>query len=110
MQGVRLFRYFRLFRFSSSPWMGYNSAFHLNVTFRDRNMEEFSCACDKFERLEGAATIAYISQFLVRADEEEEEAGRTHYFCRRCGRPWVRVVEEGNRKASLIRLETDAEA
>ncbi|MFN0084835.1 MAG: hypothetical protein ACKVX9_05565 [Blastocatellia bacterium] len=72
-------------------------------------MQETSCACDKFERLEGAATTAYISQFLDRA-ENGEEAGRTHYYCRRCGRPWVRVVEEGSRKASLFRLETDAEA
>ncbi|MDX2034800.1 MAG: hypothetical protein SF339_29265 [Blastocatellia bacterium] len=75
-------------------------------------MQETACACDKFDRLEGAATMAYIAQFLDRADkdEEQDDAGRTYYFCRRCGRPWARTIEEGNRKPSLLRLETDAEA
>ena len=54
--------------------------------------------------------MAYISQFLDRAEKDGDETGRIYYFCRRCGRPWVRVVDEGNRKPSLIRLETDAEA
>ncbi len=72
-------------------------------------MDEISCACEKFDRLEGAATAAYISQFLEKADADEA-AGKTYYFCRRCGRPWVRLVDEGNRKPSLVRLETDTTA
>ena len=72
-------------------------------------MDESSCACEKFDRLEGAATAAYISQFLDKG-ETDETAGKTYYYCRHCRRPWVRLVDEGNRKPSLVRLETDATA
>ena len=68
-------------------------------------MREIECACERFDRLEGAATQAYISQFLERTDADEE-TGRTWYCCRVCGRPWLRTEIEGQRKASLVRLES----
>jgi hypothetical protein len=69
-------------------------------------MNTTDCACDRFARLEGAATQAYISQFLERTAVDEEE-GRTHYICRICGRPWVRIESEDQRKPSLIRQEME---
>ncbi len=69
-------------------------------------MNETECACDRFERLEGAATQAYISQFLEKTDADEA-TGRTWYVCRVCRRPWRRETAEGNRKPSLVRLETE---
>jgi len=72
-------------------------------------MAETECACDRFERLEGAATQAYTSQFLEKADVDED-AGKTYYVCRICGRPWMREIIEGNRKPSLVRLEMEFDA
>lgn len=67
-------------------------------------MTEIECACEKFERLEGAAVQAYISQFLEKTGVDEK-AGKTYYACKRCGRPWVREMVEG--KPSLTRMETE---
>jgi hypothetical protein len=69
-------------------------------------MTDSECACDRFERLEGAATHVYTSLFLEKTDTDEE-AGKTWYFCRICGRPWLRETIEGNRKPSLVRLERE---
>ena len=69
-------------------------------------MIEIECACEKFERLEGAAVEAYISQFLVKTGVDEK-SGETYYACRICGRPWVREIDEDHRKASLVRMETE---
>ena len=69
-------------------------------------MNTSDCACDRFAHLEGAATQAYISQFLEKT-AVEEGAGQTHYICRRCGRPWVRIESEDQRKPSLIRQEME---
>jgi hypothetical protein len=67
---------------------------------------DFKCACDKFERLEGAAVQVYISDFLEMTDVDET-SGKTYYACRFCGRPWVRETAEDARKSSLTRLETE---
>jgi len=64
------------------------------------------CACDRLERLEGAAVQAYISQFLERTGVDEQ-GHRTHYVCRSCGRAWARIEDEEHRKPSLIRQETE---
>lgn len=71
-------------------------------------MSEIKCACDKFDRLEGAATQGYISQFLRRTNADES-TGKTYYRCNVCGTPWVRGVEEGHSKPSLLRLEGELE-
>ncbi len=67
-------------------------------------MTATDCVCDTLERLEGAAVQAYISQFLE-MDGVDEQNRRTHYVCRRCGRSWVRIEDEGLQKPSLIRQE-----
>ncbi len=69
-------------------------------------INKIACACDRFTRLEGAATQAYISQFLERT-ANDEEGGETHYVCRFCCRPWVRIESEDQRKPSLIRQEME---
>jgi len=68
-----------------------------------------TCACDRLERLEGAAVPAYISQFLERTGVDEQQH-RTHYVCRSCGRAWTRIEGEDHRKPSLIRQETESNA
>jgi hypothetical protein len=67
---------------------------------------EVDCACAKFERLEGAAVQAYISQFLEKTGVDET-AGKTYYACKICGRIWVRETPDGARKPSLTRMETE---
>ncbi|HWQ36196.1 MAG TPA: hypothetical protein VNQ79_25395 [Blastocatellia bacterium] len=62
-------------------------------------MAESGCACHRFERLQGAATQAYISSFLERL-----AAQGAQYRCRVCGTRWQKVETEGERRASLIRL------
>lgn len=69
-------------------------------------MNTADCACDRFPRLEGAATQAYISQFLEKTGEDTAR-GQAHYRCRVCGRAWVRTESEDRRKPSLVRQETD---
>lgn len=69
-------------------------------------MNTVECACDRLTRLEGAATQAYISQFLERTGVDEQNR-RTHYVCRSCGRAWIRIESEDHRKPSLIRQETE---
>lgn len=68
-------------------------------------MAETSCACDRFERLTGVATSAYLADFLERTGAEADGT-TTYYRCRVCGRPWKCVKEEGERRPTLIRLET----
>jgi hypothetical protein len=65
-------------------------------------MSDPNCACQKFRALEGAATQAYISQFLERTGAD---AGATHYRCRVCGARWERREERGKRP-SLVRIES----
>ena len=69
-------------------------------------MPQIECLCEKFERLEGAAGEAYIAQFLEKTGVDEN-AGKTYYACRICGRPWVREMIEGDRELSLTRMETE---
>ncbi len=44
-------------------------------------MTETTCACQKLERLEGAATPAYITHYL----ERDRAASGNLYRCRMCG-------------------------
>jgi len=67
-------------------------------------MTEIECVCERFERLEGAAVQDYISQFLEETGVDEN-AGKTYYACKRCGRPWVREMVED--KPFLTRMETE---
>jgi len=55
------------------------------------------CVCPRIERLEGAATQAYTTQFL-------ERAGAESYCCRECGAMWRRVSEEDQKRPSLVRV------
>jgi hypothetical protein len=64
------------------------------------------CACEKFERLEGAAVPAYISQFLEKTGVDED-AGKTYYSCKSCGRAWVRETVGPAHKPSLTRMDTE---
>ena len=64
------------------------------------------CACDRFERLEGVAAQAYMSQFLERTGTDDK-AQMTYFVCRICGTPWVRTEVDGQRKASLVRQKPD---
>ncbi len=69
-------------------------------------MKETECACDRLARLEGAATHAYISQFLEKTSVDDSQ-GQTHYSCRVCGRSWVKIESEEHRKPSLVRQEME---
>jgi hypothetical protein len=66
-------------------------------------MPERTCACQNFERLEGAATQAYLTNFLERKEAASGDAAQ-HYRCRVCGARWERLEAEGTRRPSLVRL------
>ncbi len=70
------------------------------------DISEIECACQRFERLEGVATQAYITQFLER-DGSDEEVRVAHYTCRVCGASWVWTEADGPRKSSLVKQQTD---
>lgn len=67
-------------------------------------MTELTCACQKLERLEGAATQAYITNYL----ERDSVASSEHYRCRVCGARWERVEDEDKKRPSLVRLDAGA--
>ncbi|MGH9767237.1 MAG: hypothetical protein ACREAB_07360 [Blastocatellia bacterium] len=67
-------------------------------------MTEIVCVCEKFERLEGLDVRVYIAQFLEETGVDEQ-AGKTYYACKRCGRPWMQETVEG--KPTLTRMETE---
>lgn len=69
-------------------------------------MYERECACEKFERLEGAAMQLHISDFLILADSEEQ-TGKTWYRCRRCGAHWKLIARTDHRQAMLVRLANE---
>lgn len=58
------------------------------------------CSCAKFERLEGAATQAYISQFLHKTGAEDEAV---YYQCRVCQTRWQKVEEA--KRPSLVKVK-----
>ena len=60
---------------------------------------ELRCVCAKFQRLEGSATQAYISQFLTKTGTDEEAV---YYQCRECQRKWKKVEE--TKRPSLIQI------
>jgi hypothetical protein len=57
------------------------------------------CACDKFQRLEGAATQAYITQFLSKTGADDEAI---YYQCRICQTNWKKV--EAAKRPSLVQI------
>ena len=67
----------------------------------DMSME--SCGCDRFDRLEGAATQAYIVRFLERIGADEARHV-TYYRCHVCGRDWSKIEDPEQRRPSLVRL------
>lgn len=69
-------------------------------------MNERECACEKFERLEGAAMQLHISDFLARTDSDEQ-TGEVWYRCRRCGAHWKRSAKTGQCYAVLVRLANE---
>ena len=60
------------------------------------------CACAKFQRLEGSATQAYITQFLAKTSTADEAV---YYQCRACGVQWKKL-EEANRP-SLLQIASE---
>jgi len=64
-------------------------------------MTETTCACQKLERLEGAATQAYIANYL----ERDGAASENHYRCRVCGAQWERIEDEERKRPSLVRRD-----
>jgi len=62
-----------------------------------------SCGCDKFERLVGVETRAYIANFLDETSTDEQ-GGVVYYRCRICGTDWKRTAEADQRRQSLVRL------
>ena len=63
-------------------------------------MSEPTCACRKLDRLEGAATQAYITNYL-----ERDSTDTHHYHCRVCGARWERIEDEEKKRPSLVRLD-----
>jgi hypothetical protein len=67
-------------------------------------MTEIECMCAKFDRLEGSAVQIYIKLFLEESGADEN-AGKTYYVCKVCGRPWTQeMIDE---KPFLMRMETE---
>ena len=64
-------------------------------------MTEPTCACQKLERLEGAATQAYITNYL----ERDGMVSSNHYRCRVCGAQWERIEDEERKRPSLVRRD-----
>lgn len=60
------------------------------------------CACARFQRLEGSATQAYISQFLTKTGVDDKAV---YYECRECHRRWKKVEE--TKRPSLIQIIED---
>ncbi len=58
------------------------------------------CACDKLQRLEGAATQAYITQFLSKTSADAEAI---YYQCRECKTNWKKVEEA--KRPSLVQIK-----
>lgn len=58
------------------------------------------CACSKLQRLEGAATQAYITQFLSKSGADDEAI---YYDCRACGTKWKKIEEA--KRPSLVQVE-----
>jgi hypothetical protein len=65
-------------------------------------MTEPTCACHQFHRLEGAATQAYITNYL-----ERDAATAHNYRCRVCGARWRRIEDENRKRPSLVRLDAE---
>jgi hypothetical protein len=63
------------------------------------NESQPQCACSRLQRLEGAATQAYITQFLSKTGADDEAI---YYQCRVCATKWKKVEEA--KRPSLIRL------
>ncbi len=57
------------------------------------------CACDKFQRLEGAATQAYLTQFLQKTGADDDA---TYYQCRVCATNWKKIEE--SKRPSLVQI------
>ncbi|HEX4950229.1 MAG TPA: hypothetical protein VFZ34_26415 [Blastocatellia bacterium] len=57
------------------------------------------CACRQYERLEGAATQAYITQFLQKTGADDNA---TYYQCRVCATNWKKVEE--SKRPSLVQI------
>jgi hypothetical protein len=65
-------------------------------------MEQKSCSCGKFERIEGAGVNAYIAGFLKR-----DETKQNRFICGSCKSLWEkRLPGDANDKAraSLIKI------
>lgn len=62
-------------------------------------MTQPTCACQKLKRLEGAATQAYITNYL----ERDSAASGNLYRCRVCGAQWERLEDEDKKRPSLVR-------
>jgi hypothetical protein len=58
------------------------------------------CACRKFQRLEGAATQAYSTQFLNKTDADAEAI---YYECRVCKTKWKKIAAA--KRPSLVQIE-----
>lgn len=69
-------------------------------------MTETTCACQKLERLEGAATQAYVTNYL----ERDRAASGNHYRCRVCGATWERLEDEDKKRPSLVRLDAASQS
>ena len=64
------------------------------------NDSQLQCACNQFQRLEGAATQAYVTQFLSKTSADDEAI---YYQCRVCATKWKKVEE--SKRPSLVQLE-----
>lgn len=60
------------------------------------------CACARFQRLEGSATQAYITQFLDKAGTDAEVV---YYQCRECNTRWEKIEE--SRRPSLVQINPE---
>ncbi len=58
------------------------------------------CACQKFDRLEGAATQGYITQFLQKTGADD---AAIYYQCRVCQTKWKKIEE--SKRPSLVQVE-----
>ncbi|MBS1811972.1 MAG: hypothetical protein JST84_27670 [Acidobacteria bacterium] len=60
------------------------------------------CACAKFQRLEGSATQAYVTQFLDKTGMDDEVV---YYQCRECNTRWKKIEE--SRRPSLVQINPE---
>jgi hypothetical protein len=63
------------------------------------NKMQSQCPCQQFDRLEGAATQGYITQFLQKMNTDD---GAIHYKCRVCQTRWKKIEE--SKRPSLMRM------